>query len=155
MATRTISRHTRTERRIRTETDWRVPVSDSWARAARIEVPLLAVIGGVDTAGHIGTAERLARPVAGGRATTVDGTATAHYPNRERPDVFNGLVEEFRPHAPVSPAAARYGTTVTGQRPAFTSRIATDPMSRCPACSEAPTTTASALSSSAAVTRPL
>lgn len=50
---------------------------------------------------------------------------------------------------------ARYGTTVTGQRPAFTSRTATEPMMRCPACSEAPTTTASALSSSAAFTRPL
>lgn len=49
----------------------------------------------------------------------------------------------------------RYGTTVTGQRPAFTSRTATEPMMRCPACSEAPTTTASALSSSAAFTRPL
>ncbi len=48
-----------------------------------------------------------------------------------------------------------YGTTVTGQRPAFTRRTATEPTMRCPACSDAPTTTASAFSSSAAVTRPL
>ena len=50
---------------------------------------------------------------------------------------------------------ARYGTTVTGHLPAFTRRTATEPTSRCPARSEAPTTTASALRSSAAVARPL
>lgn len=52
------------------------------------------------------------------------------------------------------PTAGGYGTTVTGHRPAFTNRTATDPMIRCPACSDAPTMTASALSSSAALTRP-
>lgn len=56
---------------------------------------------------------------------------------------------------PAAAAWARYGTTVTGHRPAFTNRIATEPMMRCPACSDAPTTTASAFSSSAARTRPL
>ncbi len=50
---------------------------------------------------------------------------------------------------------AGYGTTVTGHRPAFTRRTATEPTIRCPACSEAPTTTASALRSSAACTRPV
>lgn len=48
-----------------------------------------------------------------------------------------------------------HGTTVTGRRPAFTSRTAIDPTNRWPACSEAPTTTASALRSSAAFTMPL
>ncbi len=56
---------------------------------------------------------------------------------------------------PYGGAAGCYGTTVTGHLPALTSRTATDPTIRCPACSEAPTTTASALSSSAAFTRPL
>ena len=41
------------------------------------------------------------------------------------------------------------GTTVTGHRPALTSRTASDPIHRCPACIEAPTMTASARISSA------
>ena len=47
------------------------------------------------------------------------------------------------------------GTTVTGQRPDLTRRTATEPTKRWPADSDAPTTTASAFRSSAAVTRPL
>lgn len=61
----------------------------------------------------------------------------------------------YRSRAGPSRRLVRYGTTVTGQRPAFTSRTATEPTNRWPADSEAPTTTASAFSSSAAVTRPL
>jgi hypothetical protein len=38
---------------------------------------------------------------------------------------------------------------VTGQRPALTRRIAIEPAKRWPACMEAPTTTPSALTSSA------
>ena len=41
------------------------------------------------------------------------------------------------------------GTTVTGHRAAFTSRTASEPTSRWPACADAPTTTASARISSA------
>lgn len=58
------------------------------------------------------------------------------------------------PRTDPRPTAGGYGTTVTGHRPAFTNRTATEPMIRCPACSEAPTMTASALSWSAAFTRP-
>ena len=36
----------------------------------------------------------------------------------------------------------RYGTTVTGHLPARTSRTASEPMKRCPACVDAPTTIA-------------
>jgi aminoglycoside phosphotransferase (APT) family kinase protein len=39
---------------------------------------------------------------------------------------------------------AGYGTTVTGHLPAFTSRTAREPMNRCPALADAPTTMASA-----------
>ncbi|WP_256862982.1 alpha/beta fold hydrolase [Microbispora sp. GKU 823] len=38
-------------------------------------------------------AERLSSTVANGRAISIDGTA--HYPNMERPDVFNGILEAF------------------------------------------------------------
>lgn len=75
------------------EPNWMVPVRDTWDRAAGIGVPVLAVSGGIDSPDHIGMAERLARTVADGRATVVDGTA--HYPNMERPEVYNGILEDF------------------------------------------------------------
>ncbi|MDR3083140.1 MAG: alpha/beta hydrolase [Streptomyces sp.] len=87
MARSTIAKHTGDE------PDWSVPVTDTWARAATIQVPVLAVNGGIDSADHIGMAERLVRTVQAGRATTVEGTA--HYPNMERPDAFNMIVQEF------------------------------------------------------------
>ncbi|MFE0331207.1 alpha/beta fold hydrolase [Streptomyces sp. NPDC058960] len=87
MARSTIGKHTRDE------PDHRVPVTDTWARAAKIEVPVLAVNGGVDSPDHIGMAERLVRTVAHGRATVVEGTG--HYPNMERPDAFNAIVGDF------------------------------------------------------------
>ena len=54
---------------------------------------------------------------------------------------------QFDGHSADAPAQARtagYGTTVTGHRPARTSRTASDPINRCPTCVDAPTTTASA-----------
>ncbi|MFC3572064.1 alpha/beta fold hydrolase [Streptomyces yaanensis] len=87
MARGTIGKHTRDE------PDWSVPVTDTWARAAKIEVPVLAVNGGIDSVDHIGMAERLVRTVGNGRTTVVEGTA--HYPNMERPDAFNAIVGDF------------------------------------------------------------
>ena len=87
MARGTIIKHTSDE------PDWSVPVTDTWDRAAAIKAPLLAVNGGIDSADHIGMAERLVRLVPGGRAATVEGTA--HYPNMERPDAFDAIVQEF------------------------------------------------------------
>lgn len=84
MAERTLAKHTGAE------PDWRVPVADTWARAAKITVPVLAVHGGLDSDDCIGMAERLVRSVAHGRAATIDGTG--HYPNMERPDLFNRTV---------------------------------------------------------------
>ncbi|OIJ98423.1 alpha/beta fold hydrolase [Streptomyces colonosanans] len=83
----TIAKHTGDE------PDWSVPVTDTWARAAKIEVPVLAVNGGIDSVDHIGMAERLVRTVPDGRATVVEGTA--HYPNMERPGAFNAIVRDF------------------------------------------------------------
>lgn len=87
MTRSTMSKHTPDE------PDHQVPVPDTWARAAGIEVPVLTVTGTLDSPDHNGMAERLARTVANGRTIPVD--ATAHYPNMERPDVFNALVEDF------------------------------------------------------------
>jgi pimeloyl-ACP methyl ester carboxylesterase len=87
MARRTMTKHTGGE------PDWLVPVPDTWARAGKITVPLLAVNGGLDAADHIGMAERLAGTVVHGRATTIEGTA--HYPPMERPGAFNEILTEF------------------------------------------------------------
>ncbi|MFI2352603.1 alpha/beta fold hydrolase [Streptomyces sp. NPDC019443] len=87
MTTRTIAKHTSTEH------DWTVPVTDTWARAAKITIPVLAINGGIDGDDLIGMAERLVHTVANGRAATVEGTA--HYPNMERPDAFNEILEDF------------------------------------------------------------
>lgn len=75
------------------ERDWRVPVPGTWARAAKITVPVLAVNGDLDSPDHIAMAERLVGAAAHGRAATVGGTA--HYPNMERPDAYNEILMEF------------------------------------------------------------
>ena len=87
MARDTMSKHHRDE------PNWLVPVADTWARAAAIQVPVLALNGGMDSPDHIGMAERLAGTVADGRVATVDGTG--HYPNMERPAAFDEILDDF------------------------------------------------------------
>jgi pimeloyl-ACP methyl ester carboxylesterase len=87
MARRTMAKHTAGE------PDWRIPVPDTWKRAATITVPLLAINGGLDSPDHIAMAGRLARTVARGNATTITGTA--HYPNMERPGAFCQTLTRF------------------------------------------------------------
>jgi pimeloyl-ACP methyl ester carboxylesterase len=87
MTRETMSKHTRGE------VNRLVPVRDTWERIAKIDVPVLAVTGALDSPDHIAMAERLARTVAHGRTTSIDGTA--HYPHMERPDVFNEILEDF------------------------------------------------------------
>ncbi|REK91827.1 alpha/beta hydrolase [Streptomyces inhibens] len=87
MAERTIAKHTGTE------PVQLVPVTETWTRAAKITIPVLAINGGIDADDHIGMAERLVHTVANGRAATVEDTA--HYPNMERPDAFNTILGEF------------------------------------------------------------
>ncbi|WP_326635216.1 alpha/beta hydrolase [Streptosporangium sp. NBC_01755] len=90
MARGTMSKHTGDE------PNRLVPVRDTWDRAAKIDVPVLAINGAIDSPDHIGMAERLerlVRTVANGRAISVDGTA--HYPNMERPDIFHEILEGF------------------------------------------------------------
>ncbi|MFC4059547.1 alpha/beta fold hydrolase [Planomonospora corallina] len=87
MTRETMSKHTAGE------PDLLVPVRDTWERASKIDVPVLAVNGALDSPDHIGMAERLARTVADGRAVSIDGAA--HYPNMERPDAFNEILGDF------------------------------------------------------------
>ncbi|MGW1101481.1 alpha/beta fold hydrolase [Streptomyces sp. NPDC002540] len=87
MTARTLAKHTGDE------PDWRVPVPDTWARAARITIPVLAVIGGIDSDDHIGMPRRLVRTVADGRVAIVEGAA--HYPNMERPEAFDEILGGF------------------------------------------------------------
>ncbi|CAL9593829.1 Putative non-heme bromoperoxidase BpoC [Streptomyces sp. enrichment culture] len=87
MALGTVTKHTAGE------PDHRVPVTDTWSRAATIGVPVLAVHGGLDSDDHLRMAGRLARTVPDGREATVEGAA--HYPNMERPDAYNALLARF------------------------------------------------------------
>jgi pimeloyl-ACP methyl ester carboxylesterase len=87
MAIGTMSKHSPDE------PDWLVPLTDTWARAAKIDIPVLAVNGELDSPDHIGMAEQLVSTVANGRAISIEGTA--HYPNMERPAVFNEILGDF------------------------------------------------------------
>lgn len=87
MARKTMSKHAAGEPNLL------VPVRDTWDRVARIDVPVLAVNGALDSPDHIGMAERVASAVAGGRATSIHGAA--HYPNMERPDAYNKILADF------------------------------------------------------------
>ncbi|GAA1005295.1 alpha/beta hydrolase [Streptomyces thermogriseus] len=87
MALHTLSKHTPDEK------DWHVPLTDTWARVPGIAVPVLTVNGALDAPDLIAEAERLARTVPDGRSVTIEGAA--HYPNLERPEVFNGIVADF------------------------------------------------------------
>ncbi|MEI5523747.1 alpha/beta hydrolase [Streptomyces brasiliscabiei] len=69
------------------ETDWHVPVTDTWARAATVTVPTLAVNGALDAPDLVAMAERLIETVAAGsRSLSIEGTG--HYANMEAPDAF-------------------------------------------------------------------
>ena len=69
------------------------PVEDVRARAAEIAVPVLAIVGGVDSDDHIRMATALTDTVAHGSVATI--ADTAHYPNLERPAEFNAALRNF------------------------------------------------------------
>ena len=75
------------------EQDWSVHAEDTWARAAKLTIPVLAIIGAADSDDHRHNAERLADSVADGRKATIANAA--HYPNMEHPAEFDALVSEF------------------------------------------------------------
>jgi len=75
------------------EKDWSSHAEDTWARAAGLTIPVLAVIGGADSDDHRAMAARLADSVPGGRKITI--ADAAHYPNMEHPAEFDAIVSEF------------------------------------------------------------
>ncbi|MCD0447266.1 alpha/beta hydrolase [Glycomyces sp. A-F 0318] len=77
------------------EPDWSVPVPDTWIRAERITVPVHAVNGAADSPDHLAMAERLVRIVGTGTVTAIDDAA--HYPNLERSEAFNAVLERLLP----------------------------------------------------------
>jgi pimeloyl-ACP methyl ester carboxylesterase len=87
MAGGTLAKHTPGEK------DWFVPVTDTFARASEIAVPLLTLNGSLEPADMLAAAERLAATVRDGRAEVVSGVG--HYPNLEKPEVFNRILAEF------------------------------------------------------------
>ncbi|MEY9925456.1 pimeloyl-ACP methyl ester carboxylesterase [Catenulispora sp. GP43] len=86
MTTKTWAKHTDAK-------DWSSHAEDTWARAARLTVPVMAVIGGADSDDHRHNAERLADSVADARKITI--ADTAHYPNLEDPEAFDAAVIGF------------------------------------------------------------
>ncbi|MCD7445099.1 alpha/beta hydrolase [Streptomyces lincolnensis] len=87
MALHTIAKHTPGER------NWHVPMTDTWPRVPKIDVPVLTVNGALDSPTLLPDAERFARTVPNGRAVVVEDTS--HFPNVEKPEEFNTLLLDF------------------------------------------------------------
>ncbi|MFE6617636.1 alpha/beta fold hydrolase [Streptomyces sp. NPDC057740] len=87
MARGTLAKHTPGEK------DWFVPVTDTFARAAEITVPLLTLNGGLEPADMLAAAERLATTARNGRSEIISGVG--HYPNLEKPEIYNRILAEF------------------------------------------------------------
>ncbi|MEU9328970.1 alpha/beta hydrolase [Streptomyces canus] len=87
MALHTIAKHTPGEH------NWHVPMTDTWPRVPKIDVPVLTVNGTLDSPDLLADAERFADTARNGRAVLVEGTS--HFPNLERPEEFNAIVLDF------------------------------------------------------------
>ncbi|MET7686824.1 alpha/beta hydrolase [Streptomyces sp. NPDC005483] len=87
MALHTVAKHAPGER------NWHVPMTDTWARVPKIDVPVLTVNGTLDSPDLLADAERYAGTAQNGRSVLVEGTS--HYPNLEKPEEFNAIVLDF------------------------------------------------------------
>ncbi len=87
LALHTISKHTPGER------NWHVPMTDTWVRVPKIDVPVLTLNGALDSPDLLADAERFARTVRNGRSVLIEGTG--HYPMMEKPEEFNAIVLDF------------------------------------------------------------
>ncbi|MFK4100379.1 alpha/beta fold hydrolase [Streptomyces sp. NPDC019531] len=87
MALHTIAKHTPGER------DWHVPMTDTWSRVPKIDVPVLVINGTLESPDLIADAELFAATARNGRSVLVEGTS--HFPNLERPEEFNAIVLDF------------------------------------------------------------
>lgn len=87
LALHTLSKHAPGER------NWHVPMTDTWPRVPKIDVPVLTVNGALESPDLIADAERYARTVRNGRSVLIEDTA--HYPNMEKPEEFNAILLDF------------------------------------------------------------
>ncbi|MFE7797444.1 alpha/beta fold hydrolase [Nocardia sp. NPDC057440] len=87
MAARTLAKHTASE------PDHHIPVAAVAARAAAIEVPVLAADGAFDSPDLTATVDRLLAAVPGSRREIITGAG--HFPNMEQPDAYNRIIEDF------------------------------------------------------------
>ncbi|HEX8285179.1 MAG TPA: alpha/beta fold hydrolase [Pyrinomonadaceae bacterium] len=69
------------------------PDVDAAERLGEVRVPVLVVVGDIDTPRTLEAANFLAAGIAGARLEVIKGAA--HLPNMERPEEFNRLVLEF------------------------------------------------------------
>lgn len=72
------------------------PIDDVNARRSEISAPVLTITGALDSNDNHRLARELLDSVTDGREVVVPGTA--HYPNLERPDVFNEAVAHVLGH---------------------------------------------------------
>ncbi len=69
------------------------PVTRTWERLGRIDVPVLALCGAIDGADHRRMGQRLAASVPDGRYAEIPDAA--HYPNLERSQAYDDAVRTF------------------------------------------------------------
>ena len=112
MALHTIAKHTPGER------NWHVPMTDTWARVPKIDVPVLTVNGALDSPDLLADAERFAGTARDGRSVlwrALGTSRTWRSPRSSTPcswsscaDPLNGAGLSCRPAAtaPPSPATA-------------------------------------------------
>lgn len=62
-------------------------------RLGEVNIPVLVVIGALDTAQALAAADDLEQSIAGARKVTIQ--QAAHLPNLEQPDEFNGALADF------------------------------------------------------------
>ncbi|MZD04435.1 alpha/beta hydrolase, partial [Streptomyces sp. SID5785] len=87
MALHTLSKHRPGE------PDLFTPMTGTWSRVPKIDVPVLALNGSLEPEELTAAADRLVRAVPDGRSVTFDGSG--HYTNLEQPERFNTVVLDF------------------------------------------------------------
>ncbi|MDQ0994304.1 alpha/beta fold hydrolase [Streptomyces sp. V3I7] len=87
MVAHTLAKHTLGE------PERKEPLTGTWERLAKIDVPVLAIHGALDATDAIAMAQRVADSAPHGRSVTIEGTG--HYPNMEKPDAFNEALADF------------------------------------------------------------
>ncbi|QNS02410.1 alpha/beta hydrolase [Streptomyces xanthii] len=87
MALHTLSKHSPGEPNLHT------PMTDTWSRVPKIDVPVLAVNGSLEPDDLVAAADRLVDTVPDGRSVVIEGAG--HYTNLEQPERFNEILLDF------------------------------------------------------------